>query len=78
MNTDYYDIQTELDEIYTTLSMYVEMMSEEMEAVEKMLKKAGYDAYLNFIKQSTPVLYMVMRNIWNLKEDVKKEEERTQ
>lgn len=67
---DYDDIGTTIDQCATVMSVLLEEIEDELNAVIERLKKYELDGYLERIRQIFPGLYLTTHKMYELAEDV--------
>lgn len=72
---DYYDIGTTIDQCATVMSVLLEEIEDELNAVIEILKKYELDGYLERIRQIFPGLYLATHKMYELAEDCRLSEE---
>lgn len=65
---DYYEIETRLEEISAGLTVFSDVIEDELSAAEKSV-----GAYVSYAVGIMPMLHMIMRSVSSLQEDIRKE-----
>ena len=73
---DYFDLGVCLDQVGASLELTIDALESEIDGVSKVLATVDRAGYVSHIKTLFPALYMVLRNIHNLKDECDALEER--
>ena len=68
MKVDYCEIEARLEEISAGLTVFSDIMEDELTAAEKSV-----GGYVGYAVEIMPMLHMIRRSLWSLQEDIRKE-----